>query len=354
MLEAGGTDPTIINGGIIHAYGTNTRMGAGDWMVVESDESDGSFNRLPTTVAVVTNIDPEHMDHYGSFDAVRAAYRNFIEQIPFYGFAVLCADHAEVRALSNSITDRRIFTYGFAPDADVRAENLRADPDGVTFDVSFAQRLINAEDRYVVRDLRLPMMGEHNVQNACAALTIAAAFGFDDDVMRGALGAFQGVKRRFTKTGVAHGITVIDDYGHHPVEIRAVLKAGQQALANSGGRIIAVVQPHRYSRLASLFPEFCAAFDNADAVIVADVYAAGETPIAHANRDALVSGIRAHGHTQVQALDTPENLAKLVADIARAGDMVICLGAGTITAWAHDLPAGLDALLSPPRGAAHA
>lgn len=353
MLEAGGCDPTIINGGIIHAYGTNTRMGSGDWMVVESDESDGSFNRLPTTIAVVTNIDPEHMDHYGSFDAVRAAYRNFIESVPFYGCGILCVDHPEVKHLADTITDRRIITYGFADEADVRAINMVPSPDGSTFDVVFGSRVTGGSPETVV-GLHLPMMGAHNVQNVLSALAIARSFDFSAEIMRTALAGFQGVKRRFTKTGVSHGITVIDDYGHHPVEIAAVLKAGHQALSATKGRIIAVAQPHRYSRLASLFPEFCAAFDEADMVIVADVYAAGEDPIDGVSRDTLVDGLKRHGHGNVMALQSPQDLASLVAGYATAGDMVICLGAGNITNWAYALPGELDTLWAnrqSPRGA---
>lgn len=350
MLEGGGFDPTIINGGIIHAYGTNTRMGAGDWIVVESDESDGSFNRLPVTIAVITNIDPEHMEHYGSFDAVRAAYRNFIEHIPFYGFAVVCADHPETRQLIDTITDRRIISYGFDAGADARAVNVQMSPDGATFDVQFASRLTGTSTE-TITGIQLPMMGQHNVQNALATLAIARAFDIQPDIMHKALAEFQGVKRRFTKTGVANGITVIDDYGHHPVEIRATLAAARQAVAETKGRVIAVVQPHRYSRLSSLFPEFTTAFTDADCVIVADVYAAGEQPIPGFDRDALVTGIKGKGQDNVFALQTPDDLARLVADIARPNDFVICLGAGSITAWAHHLPDELTTLFAPTRAA---
>jgi UDP-N-acetylmuramate--alanine ligase len=338
-------DPTVINGGIIHAYGTNTRMGSGEWMVVESDESDGSFNRLPTTIAVVTNIDPEHMDHYGSFDAVRAAYRHFVENIPFYGFAVICADHPETRHLIDTISDRRILSYGFDESADVRAVNINASTEGSTFDVVFSPRITGASAE-TVAGFTLPMMGQHNVQNVLVAIAIARAFDIPADQMRAALAGFQGVKRRFTKTGISNGITVIDDYGHHPVEIRATLSAARQAVAGTTDKVIAVMQPHRYSRLSALFPEFCAAFDDADQVIVADVYAAGEQPIDGFNRDTLVSGLLKHGHRGVHTLKSPDDLAALVARVAGPGDLVICLGAGSVTTWAHSLPEQLDALFN--------
>src|SRR6185437_5286964 len=276
MLDAGGLDPTVINGGIINAYGTNARIGAGDWMVVESDESDGSFLRLPSTIAIVTNIDPEHLDHYGTFDSLRDAFVRFVENIPFYGFAGLCADHPEVQALIPRVADRRLITYGLGVNADVRAMNLRLDRGGADFDVQIEHRATN-QSRSIER-LRLPMFGQHNVQNALAAIAVAQEMGLPDDTIRHALSSFSGVKRRFTKTGEAHGITVIDDSGHHPVEIAAVLRAARQAYGGSG-RVIAVMQPHRYTRLASLKSEFATCFGDADTVIIADVYPAGETPI---------------------------------------------------------------------------
>ena len=335
MLDTGELDPTVINGGIINAYGTNARLGGGDWMVVESDESDGSFLRLPATIAVVTNVDPEHLDHYGTFDALREAFVRFVENIPFYGFAVLCTDHPEVQALIPRIADRRIITYGLGGTADVRAINLRLDRNGADFDVMIENRTTN-ESR-VIEGLRLPMFGQHNVQNALAAIAVAQEMGLPDDTIRRALASFSGVKRRFTKTGEAHGITVIDDYGHHPVEIAAVLRAARQAYGGSG-RVIAVMQPHRFTRLASLKAEFATCFGDADTVIVADVYAAGETPIEGVNRDMLVNLVRKAGHRDVSALGGPGDLPGLIWQIARPGDVVVCLGAGNITAWAHALP----------------
>jgi UDP-N-acetylmuramate--alanine ligase len=314
-------------------------------MVVEADESDGSFIRLPATIAVVTNIDPEHLEHYGDFDDLRRAFQSFIENIPFYGFAVLCLDHPEVQAMVGRIEDRRIITYGLSPQAHVRAVDLRADAEGTQFDVAILKR--GSDAPRMIEDLRLDMPGEHNVQNALAAIAIADELGITADAMRTALRGFTGVKRRFTKVGEAGGITVIDDYGHHPVEIAAVLRAARAACA---GRVIAVVQPHRYSRLSRLFDDFCTCFNDADAVVVADVYPAGESPIEGADRDHLIAGIRAHGHRQVEPLVDPPALAPLIAGMAAPGDMVVCLGAGSITNWANALPEALAPLVE--RGAA--
>jgi UDP-N-acetylmuramate--alanine ligase len=341
LLDAAKLDPTVINGGIINAYGTNARHGEGDWMVVEADESDGTFVRLPASAAVVTNIDPEHMEFYGNFDAVRAAFQSFVENVPFYGFATLCIDHPEVQALFGRITDRRLISYGFSPQADVRALEASFDLRGAEFDVELRDRISGLVSHRIQR-LRLPMAGRHNVQNALAAIAVARELAISDDVLRRALAGFGGVKRRFTRTGTVAGITVIDDYGHHPVEIRAVLATARQTY---GGRVVAVVQPHRYTRLSALFEEFCTAFNDADCVLVAPVYAAGEAPIAGIDRDALVDGLRRHGHRDVRSLDGPEQLPDLVASIAQSGDLVVCLGAGNITAWANALPAQLRRIL---------
>ncbi len=342
MLEEGGFDPTIINGGIVNKYGTNTRLGQSDWMVVEADESDGTFTHLPATIGIVTNIDPEHMDHYGAFENVRQAYYRFIENLPFYGYAVLCIDHPEVQGLIPEVTDKRIVTYGFNPQADVHAFNVRSDATGSTYDVKFADTLTDDGRELIVRDMRLPMLGVHNVLNSLAALSVAIKIEIPVATMKKALSGFTGVKRRFTKTGESNGMTVIDDYGHHPVEIMAVLKAARLAVSESGGRVLAVVQPHRYSRLSSLFDEFCTCFYDADTVIVADVYAAGETPIEGADRDHLAQGIKAHGHKDVQVLEAPADLAGIIAEVGAPNDLVICLGAGDVTKWAYALPAELD------------
>ena len=339
MLDAGRYDPTVINGGIINAYGTNARLGAGEWMVVEADESDGTFVKLPATVAVVTNIDPEHMDFYGSFDALRGAFQTFVENIPFYGFAALCIDHPEVQAMIGRITDRRVVTYGLSPQADFRATDLRFDSGGSVFNLEIADR---AQDKNrTLMDMRLPMIGAHNVQNSLAAMIVAREMGIPDDVARRALRGFKGVKRRFTKTGESRGVVVIDDYAHHPVEIEAVLRAARSACS---GRILALVQPHRYSRLRDLFEEFCTCFNDADTVIVADVHAAGEAPVEGIDREHLVAGLLARGHRHVESLNSPADLAALVRGMARSGDLVVCLGAGSVTQWAQALPAELDAL----------
>ncbi|AAV94492.1 UDP-N-acetylmuramate--L-alanine ligase [Ruegeria pomeroyi] len=329
LMVAGGFDPTVINGGIIHAYSSNARMGQGEWMVVEADESDGSFNRLPATVAIVTNIDPEHMEHWGSIEALRQGFYDFVSNIPFYGIAVCCTDHAEVQALVGRITDRRVRTYGFNAQADVRATNLTYKGGVAHFDI-----LLQHEDM-VIEGCTLPMPGDHNVSNALSAVAVARHLGMKADEIRAALAAFGGVNRRFTKVGEVNGVTIIDDYGHHPVEIAAVLKAARQA---SEGRVIAVHQPHRYSRLSNLFDDFCACFNEADVVAIAEVYAAGEAPIPGADRDALVAGLIRHGHRHARAILSEEDLERLVREQTRPGDMVVCLGAGTISAWANGLP----------------
>jgi UDP-N-acetylmuramate--alanine ligase len=339
MLDRADMDPTVINGGIINAWGSNARLGGGDWMVAEADESDGTFLKLPATIAVVTNIDPEHMEHYGSFDALRDAFDAFVENIPFYGFAVLCIDHPEVQAMIPRVSDRKVIAYGFSPQADVRGINITTRPGGMSFDVVITDR--KADTTRLIENVSLPMFGEHNAQNALAAIAIGAEMGIADDVLRDAFAHFEGVKRRFTQTGEVDGIVVIDDYGHHPVEITAVLHAARGA---TGGRVIAVVQPHRYSRLRDLFEDFCTCFNDADAVVVADVYEAGEDPIPGINKSALVAGLRAHGHRMVMPLPNEGALASIVNDLARPGDMVVCLGAGSISAWANRLPDELTRL----------
>jgi UDP-N-acetylmuramate--alanine ligase len=340
VLDAADLDPTVINGGIINAYGTNARHGQGEWIVVEADESDGSFVKLPASVAVVTNIDPEHLDFYGDFAAVRAAFYSFLENLPFYGFAALCVDHPEVQALFGHLTDRRLIAYGFSRQADVRALEPSFDAEGSVFDVELRDRAGAVQGR--IEGLRLAMPGRHNVQNALAAIAVARELGIGEAVIRRAFENFGGVKRRFTRTGVVAGITVVDDYGHHPVEIQAVLATARQTTA---GRVIAVVQPHRYSRLESLFEAFCKAFNQADEVLVAPVYPAGEAPIPGVDRDALVAGLIRHGHRAVQVIDGPDDLAPRIAELARPGDLVVCLGAGNITAWANALPGRLAPLL---------
>jgi UDP-N-acetylmuramate--alanine ligase len=329
----------VINGGIINAYGSNARMGAGDWMVVEADESDGTFLKLPNDVVIVTNIDPEHLDHFKTFEAIQDAFRNFVENVPFYGFAVMCTDHPVVQTLVGKIEDRRIVTYGENPQADARLVDFAPMGGGSQFKVVIRERKTGAVHEFT--DLALPMPGRHNAWNATAAIAVAHELGISDEAIRKALAGFGGVKRRFTRTGEHNGITVIDDYGHHPVEIAAVLKAARES---TNGKIVAVVQPHRYTRLQSLFEEFCTCFNDADAVVVADVYAAGEAPIEGIDRDHFVAGLRAHGHREVIPLPKSSDLAGIVKGLAGKGDLVVCLGAGSITQWAYALPGELKAL----------
>ncbi len=339
LLDAGGLDPTVINGGIINAYGTNARLGAGDWMVVEADESDGTFLKLPADIAIVTNVDPEHLDHFKTFDAVQDAFRNFVENVPFYGFAVMCTDHPVVQALVGKIEDRRIITYGENPQADARLVDLSSGGGGSKFNVVFRNRKTGVS--HEIANVVLPMPGRHNASNATAAIAVAHELGISDDAIRKAIAGFGGVKRRFTKTGEWNGITIIDDYGHHPVEIAAVLKAARDSYR---GKVIAVVQPHRFTRLQSLFEEFCTCFNDADAVVVAEVYPAGEAPIEGIDRDHFVLGLRAHGHRDVIPLQKPADLAGIIRGFAVSGDLVVCLGAGNITQWAYALPGELKAL----------
>ena len=336
LLDADGFDPTVINGGIINAYGTNARLGAGDWMVVEADESDGTFLKLPADIAIVTNIDPEHLDHFKTFEAVQDAFRAFVENVPFYGFSVLCTDHPVVQALVGRIEDHRLVTYGENPQADVRMTDVSHAGGTSLFTVVFRDRTGNF--LHEIKNVALPMPGRHNALNATAAIAVAHELGIGDDVIRNALASFGGVRRRFTRTGTWNGVAIIDDYGHHPVEIAAVLRAARES---TKGHVIAVMQPHRYTRLAVLFEQFCACFNDADAVIIAPVYSAGEAPIPGVDRDALVQAIRNHGHRQVVALDGPDKLAGLVAAMAKPGDYVVCLGAGSITQWAYALPGEL-------------
>ena len=331
LLDAGGVDPTVINGGIINSYGSNARLGASDWMVVEADESDGSFLRLDGTIAVVTNIDPEHLDHYGSFERVKQCFVEFIENVPFYGAAVLCIDHPEVQAIIPKVRDRRVITYGFSAQADVRGEAVTPYPGGNRFTAVLRQR--DGTFRRI-EGIELPMPGRHNVQNALAAVAVAVEMGVADDIIRGGFAKFGGVKRRFTKVGEVDGTTVIDDYGHHPVEIRAVLAAAREGVQ---GRVIAVVQPHRFTRLRDHLDDFAAAFNDADIVYAAPVYAAGEQPIEGVDSAAMVEGIKARGHRSAHLIAGADALAGTLVDVIRPGDMVVCLGAGDITKWAAGL-----------------
>ena len=342
VLDEAGLDPTVINGGIINALGANAYLGGGDWMVVEADESDGAFLKLPSTVAVVTNIDPEHLDHWIDFESIRAAFRTFVENIPFYGFAVVCADHPEAQSLTALVRDRRIITYGFNPQADIRAENVNLGPEGAQFDV--VAKLPGSREVIRIENLILPMFGSHNAQNALVAVAVALELGITQQDIRKGLAKFKGVRRRFTKVGEIQGITIIDDYGHHPVEIAAVLAAARSV---AKGRVIAVAQPHRYSRLQDHMEGFCTCFNDADQVIVAPVYPAGEKPISGVDHNTLADGLIAHGHKEVKTINDPSDLAGLIAKNATSGDYVICLGAGTITQWAGQLPNELEQILAP-------
>ncbi|MFQ3302090.1 MAG: UDP-N-acetylmuramate--alanine ligase [Planktomarina sp.] len=332
LLHAGGFDPTVVNGGVIHAFESNARTGQGEWMVVEADESDGTFNRLPATIAVVTNIDPEHMEHWGSFDNLRQGFFEFVNNVPFYGLVVCNTDHPEVRALVGRITDRRVMTYGFNAQADVRGVNLRYAHGGAYFDVAL-------RDGTVIEGCTLPMPGDHNVSNALASVSVALHLGMSGDVIRAGLQSFKGVNRRFTKVADIDGVTIIDDYAHHPVEIAAALKAARQS---HSGRIMAIHQPHRYSRLHDLFEEFCTCFNDADVVGITNIFAAGEAPIAGTDRDALVSGLTSHGHQNAMPVADEAALKAFLVEQCQPGDMLICLGAGSISAWAHGLVGGVD------------
>jgi UDP-N-acetylmuramate--alanine ligase len=329
LLDEGGFDPTVINGGIIHAYGSNARAGTGEWMVVEADESDGTFTRLPATIAVVTNIDPEHLEHWGDFEALKKGFLDFISKIPFYGVAICCSDHPEVQKLIGKISDRRIKTFGFNAQSDVKAVNLKYIKGEAHFDVKFQK------ENFTIKGCVLPMPGDYNVLNALGAIAVAHHLGLDGNKIRMALAGFKGVNRRFTKVGELNGITFIDDYGHHPVEISSVLRAARQI---SSGRIIAVHQPHRYTRLNALFKDFCSCFNDADIVAIADVYSAGEEKIPGASRDDLVSGLLRHGHRHAISVSNLEELSQIVTANAKPGDVVICLGAGSISSWASSLP----------------
>ena len=339
VLDEANYDPTVINGGIINAYGTNARLGEGDWMVVEADESDGTFIKIPSTVAVVTNIDPEHLDFYGDFENAKTAFEMFIKNVPFYGFSVMCIDHPEVQALIGKVIDRRIITYGFSVQAEVRGTNILFDDGSAHFDVEISNG--NDGDLSFLRNIVMPMPGRHNISNALAAIAVSYELGISADIIRRTFSKFSGVKRRFTIVDKVEDIIIIDDYAHHPVEITSVLSAAREAYS---GRVIAVVQPHRYTRLESLFDEFCSCFNNADTVIVAPVFDAGEQPIKGANQDDLISGLQRSGHREVIKINEPKELPKIISNIAVAGDLVIYLGAGSISSWAYLLPDALRRL----------
>ncbi|MDJ0979911.1 MAG: UDP-N-acetylmuramate--L-alanine ligase [Erythrobacter sp.] len=338
LLDKGDIDPTVINGGIIEQYGSNARLGDSDWMVIEADESDGSFLRLDGTIAVVTNIDPEHLDHYGDFEGVRRAFIEFIHNVPFYGAAILCVDHPEVQAVIGEVRDRKVVTYGFSLQADICGVNVQPTAGGNTFDVIVRQR--GEEDRRI-EGVRLPMPGRHNVQNALAAIAVAIEMGCSDEVIREGFGGFGGVRRRFTRVGAidlgSGSVSVIDDYAHHPVEIRAVLGAAREAVSGTKGRVIAVAQPHRYSRLKDLMDDFQTCFNEADSVYITPVYEAGEAPLPGVDSAALAAGLRSRGHRCAHTVEDRAELASALAGEIAPGDIIVCLGAGDITRWAAGL-----------------
>ena len=339
LLDSGGLDPTVINGGIINAYGTNARLGKGEWMVVESDESDGTFVKLPADVVIVTNIDPEHLDHYGTFEKAKEAFLSFVENIPFYGFAVMCIDHPVVQELMSQVRDRRVISYGYSPQADYRLMDVSYAEGATRFSVRVTNRVTGVS--HDLPNLALCMPGDHNALNATSAIVVARELGMGDEDVRKGLAAFAGVKRRFTRTGEYNGVTVFDDYGHHPVEISAVLSAARRV---TKGKVFAVMQPHRYSRLCSLFQDFCKCFNDADSVVLAPVYAAGEVPIEGASHAHLAEAVHLSGHRSVLTIDDPKQLAPMLKKLINPGDIIVCLGAGTITQWAYALPQELAAL----------
>ena len=342
VLEKTGLDPTVMTGGIINAYGTNTRMGMGDWMVVEADESDGTFVKLPSFASIITNIDPDHMDFYGTFDKIKEAFVAYAHNLPFYGFVVACIDHPVVEELLPQF-QRKTITYGLSEKADIRAVNVQTTPDGMSYDIQFSARLVNFPRE--IRGVRLSMFGAHNVMNSLTTFAVGHELGLKAGDIAEALVKFSGVNRRFTTTGIVNDITIVDDYGHNPGKVAAAIKTGRDIVtARKKGRVIAVMQPHRYTRLSTLFDQFCNSFTDADEVIIADVYSAGEEPIAGVNKEALVSCLRKNG-SLVHALENPQALAPLIQQIAKPGDFVLCLGAGTITQWAHALPKELEKLL---------
>lgn len=336
MFDAANLDPTVINGGIINHYGTNAHLGQGDWLIAEADESDGTFLKLPATVAIITNIDPEHMEHYGTFDNLKKAFRDFIENLPFYGFGVLCNDHLVVSELAKTIKDRKVITYAIESEADVSATNIRIENGGSTYDVEISDKVKGGARS--IKNIHLPMPGQHNVLNSLAAISVVAELELDSNVILNGFSKFKGVKRRFTKTGEVGGITIIDDYGHHPKEIEVTLRTAKGTLKSASQSVIAVVQPHRYSRVNDLFNEFCQCFSDADTVIVTDIYEAGESPIEGVNKESLIEGIKKTGHNNVLPLASKDELPVLINKIAKSGDIVVCLGAGSISAWANELP----------------
>ena len=328
LLDSGGLDPTVINGGIIHAYGSNARTGDGDWMVVEADESDGSFLKLPSTISIVTNIDCEHMEHYGSFENLKNAFNQFISKIPFYGIAVLSVDDKNTKEISKKINNRKIVTFGKSADADVRAKNISFQNGKSRFDIGFS------DGSKSISGLEFPMTGEHNILNLLAAVCVARYFGMSEENIRSGVAEFSGVNRRFTFLGQFNGVIFVDDYAHHPTEIRAVLKAAKQTAM---GKVVAIHQPHRFSRLANLFEEFIECFEDADVVGITPVFAAGEEAIAGVTSKNLIARISKRHNKVVRKIKNEEVLEDFVIKNTEPNDLVIFMGAGSISTWANNM-----------------
>jgi UDP-N-acetylmuramate--alanine ligase len=338
LLADGGKDPTVITGGIINDWGSNARLGKGPWMVVEADESDGTFARIPTQIGIVTNIDPEHLDYFGTVENMHREFAQFFQQIPFYGLVVACIDHPVTRDMVDKLglraDGRPLLTYGEHADADLRLTKVEVIGSMTTLNVSLSSRVKGGTR--TLAGLQLPVPGHHNALNALAAFAVACEVGLSDEQIREGLARFAGVKRRFQPTGAWNGATIFDDYGHHPVEIAAVLKAARAGA--QGGRVIAICEPHRYTRLRDLFDEFAACFVDADSVIIGPLYAAGEAAIPGVTHASLAMAIRDTGHGDATYVDTPRDLVPALKSRLKAGDTVLCFGAGTSTDWAHALP----------------
>jgi UDP-N-acetylmuramate--alanine ligase len=345
VFDGAQMNPTVINGGVINQFNTNAYVGDGDYIIAEADESDGTFIKIPSYIAVVTNIDPEHLNYYGTFANVKTAYKTFIENIPFYGFAVLCYDHPVVREIGAQIIDRRIIKYGVeADDLDIKAVNITQDQEGMAFDVIFSSNFMkrNRLNSQQIEGMKLRAYGQHNVLNCLSAIAIGIEKGISIALLQKSLANFRGVKRRFTQTGEVRGIRIIDDYAHHPEEIKVTLNAARMVANMRGGKVIAVMQPHRYTRLQSLMEEFAQSFDDADEIIISEVYSAGEQSIANITSEKLIEKIKQYSSQSVYKLDDPLKLAEKINKLAKSSDLVVLLGAGSITKWAYDLPQQLE------------
>jgi UDP-N-acetylmuramate--alanine ligase len=341
LFEAAGLDPTVINGGIINNRSTNAYLGHGDYLVVEADESDATFIKIPSTIGVITNIDPEHMDYYKDFDTLIAAFKSFIRNLPFYGFGVACVDHPIVRKLVDGLTERKVITYGIeSKDANVIAFNIRQDVSSSTFDVKL--QLPNFNGTAIIENITIPTPGKHNVLNALAAIAIGVELDFGVKVIQEGFKNFQGVKRRFTRVCEYNGAEIIDDYAHHPEEVKATLATARVVANARSGRVIAIFQPHRYSRLSNLFADFTTCFAEADSIYIMDIYAAGEQQIEGVSGKALALAIKKTG-AKCEFIDSHEKIAGTISSIAKKGDIIVMMGAGSISNWANQLPSLFEA-----------